>query len=327
MSVKTASQSQKTTKVNTKIGQKIMSSQLPKVRGSYREDADLSRTTWFRSGGAADILFKPADYEDLSDFFKAKSKDVPVLPLGVGSNLLVRDGGISGVVVRLGRGFTNIAIHNGFVDVGAGMLDTQLSSIAVDEGLDGLEFLAGIPGTIGGALRMNAGCYGTEMKDILEAAFVMDTEGKVHTMTPEDMGYKYRHCDVPAEWIFIGARLKAPAGDANAIRHKRDELMQAREESQPVRERTGGSTFANPDGHKAWELIDKAGCRGLTVGGAMMSEKHCNFMINTGNATSDDLETLGETVRERVKTTSGVDLRWEIQRVGSFLEQPLKKAA
>ena len=300
---------------------------LPKVRGTYREHADLSKTTWFRTGGCADVLYKPSDSEDLADFFKEKSGDVAILPLGVGSNLLVRDGGLDGVVIRLGRGFTNIAIHNGFIDVGAGMLDTQISEIACGEGLSGLEFLSGIPGTIGGALRMNAGCYGSEIKDVLEAAFVMDTKGKIHSMTPEDMGYGYRHCDLPAEWVFVGARFKAPSGDQAQIIAKREELLKSREESQPIREKTGGSTFANPEGHKAWELIDQAGCRGLVHGGAMVSEKHCNFLINANDATSSDLEELGEIVRDRVLKNSGVDLRWEIQRVGRFLEQSLKTAA
>lgn len=300
---------------------------LPNVRGTYREKADLSKTTWFRTGGCAEILYKPADCEDLSNFFKGKSQEVSTLPLGVGSNLLVRDGGIPGVVIRLGRGFTNIAIHSGFIDLGAGLLDTQVSQIAVEEGIDGLEFLAGIPGTIGGALRMNAGCYGTEIKDILEVAFVMDPNGKIHTMTPEDLGYSYRHCALPEDWVFIGARFKAPSGDSKQIQQRRDDLLKAREEAQPIRERTGGSTFANPDGYKAWQLIDQAGCRGFMIGGAQISEKHCNFMINIGDATSADLEELGNTVRDRVKTNSGIELKWEIQKVGRFLDQSLKKAA
>ena len=299
----------------------------PEVAGTVRENADLSKTTWFRTGGNAEILFRPSDSEDLSCFFKQKSQDLPVVPIGVGSNLLVRDGGIPGVVIRLGRGFTNIALHNGFIDVGAGMLDAQFSKIACEEGIKGLEFLSGIPGTIGGALRMNAGCYGTEIKDVLEAAFVMDPKGKLHALGLDDLGYTYRHCEIPQDWIFIGARFKAPVGDVKVITEKRNELLAKREETQPIREKTGGSTFANPEGHSAWKLIDQAGCRGLKVGGAMISEKHCNFMINYDKATSSDLEELGDIVKQRVLEASGIELRWEIQKVGRFLDQMVKKAA
>lgn len=305
----------------------VMLEKLPCVRGSYRADASLANTTWFRVGGTADILFKPSDYEDLSDFLKQKSKELEVTPLGVGSNLLVRDGGIAGVVVRLGKGFTNIAIHDGFLDVGAGVLDSTIAKIAAEEGLAGLEFFSGIPGTIGGALRMNAGCYGREVVDIIEAAFALDPKGKLHTLTKEDLGYTYRHCGLPEDWIFIGARFKAPTGDKAQIQSAMQTLMSQREETQPIREKTGGSTFANPLGHKAWELIDQAGCRGLRVGGAQVSEKHCNFLINFDNASAFDLEELGETVKNRVKLNSGIDLRWEIKRVGRFLDQALKQAA
>jgi UDP-N-acetylmuramate dehydrogenase len=305
----------------------LMIQELPLVRGQFRANASLANTTWFRVGGAAEVLFRPADYEDLSDFLKQKSKDLTVTTLGVGSNLLVRDGGISGVVVRLGKGFTNIAIHDGFIDVGAGVLDNIVAKIAAEEGLAGLEFFSGIPGTIGGALRMNAGCYGREVVDIIEVAFALDPKGKLHTLTKEDLGYTYRHCGLPEEWIFIGARFKAPAGDKQQIQTAMQTLLTQREETQPIREKTGGSTFANPSGHRAWELIDQAGCRGLIVGGAQVSEKHCNFLINFDNASAFDLEELGETVKNRVKLKTGIDLRWEIKRIGHFLDQELKKAA
>lgn len=300
---------------------------LPEVRGKYRENVSLAPTTWFRVGGAAETVFRPADYEDLSDFLKGKPNDVPVTPIGVGSNLLVRDGGVSGVVVRLGRGFTNIALHDGFLDVGAGVLDSTVAQLAATEGIKGLDFFCGIPGTIGGALRMNAGCYGTEVKDVLEAAFALDPKGKLHTLTLDDLGYGYRHCAVPKDWIFIGARFKAPAGNQKLIQESINTLLAQREETQPIRSKTGGSTFANPTGHSAWKLIDEAGCRGLKTGGAQVSEKHCNFLINFDNSTSFDLEELGETVKKRVKDKSGIDLRWEIQRIGSFLDQELKIAA
>ncbi len=300
---------------------------LPTVRGQYREKVSLAPTTWFRVGGEAETLFRPADYEDLGDFLKNKSSDISVITIGVGSNLLVRDAGIPGVIVRLGRGFTNMAIHDGFLDVGAGVLDNTIAKIAAEEGLKGLDFFCGIPGTIGGALRMNAGCYGTEVKDILEAAFVLDPKGKLHRLTTEDLGYTYRHCGLPADWTFIGARFKAPSGNKRMIQESIRRLLRQREETQPIRERTGGSTFANPTGHKAWELIDQAGCRGLKIGGAQISEKHCNFLINFDNATAFDLEELGEIVKKRVKDKSGIELRWEIQRVGRFLDQELKKAA
>ncbi|HBN22410.1 MAG TPA: UDP-N-acetylenolpyruvoylglucosamine reductase [Holosporales bacterium] len=300
---------------------------LPEVRGKYRENVPLAPTTWFRVGGPAETIFRPADYEDLGDFLKGKSNEVPVTPIGVGSNLLVRDGGVPGVVVRLGRGFTNIALHDGFLDVGAGVLDSTVAQLAAEEGIKGLDFFCGIPGTIGGALRMNAGCYGTEVKDVLEAAFVLDPKGKLHELTLDDLGYTYRHCGIPKDWIFIGARFKAPTGNQKIIQESINTLLAQREATQPIRSKTGGSTFANPVGHSAWKLIDEAGCRGLKVGGAQVSEKHCNFLINFDNATAFDLEELGETVKKRVKDKSGIELRWEIQRIGSFLDQELKIAA
>lgn len=288
---------------------------LPSVRGRYTEGAELSKLTWFRVGGPAEVLYKPADLEDLSFFLKHNSREIPILTIGVGSNLLVRDGGISGVVLRL-QGFNNIVVQGNEIEVGAGVLDRTLALVAQEEGLQNLEFLAGIPGTIGGALRMNAGCYGTEIKDILVSALAVDGQGKVHKLTPEDMGFSYRHCKIPQDWIFVGARFKAKSGDSQEIAARIENLLIEREDAQPVKSRTGGSTFANPEGYKAWELIDKAGCRGLKIGGAQVSEKHCNFLINTGDATAEDLEVLGEMVKARVLESSGIDLRWEIVRVG-----------
>ncbi|MGI4851799.1 MAG: UDP-N-acetylmuramate dehydrogenase [Janthinobacterium lividum] len=289
---------------------------LPRVRGRYSEDIDLSKLTWFRVGGSAQVLYKPADLEDLKFFLQNKPKDLPVLTLGVGSNLLVRDGGIPGVVIRLNKGFANILVKGTSIDVGAGMLDRTVSFISCQENLAGLEFLSGIPGTIGGALRMNAGCYGQEIKDCLEVAFAIDGQGKFQTLTPEDMGFQYRYCAIPEDWIFIGARLKTKPGSGDLIQARIEELLTEREKAQPVKTRTGGSTFANPEGFKAWQLIDQAGCRGLRRGGAQVSDLHCNFLMNTGEATAQDLEDLGEEVHKRVKQASGVDLSWEIKRVG-----------
>ncbi|AIL12699.1 UDP-N-acetylenolpyruvoylglucosamine reductase [Candidatus Paracaedimonas acanthamoebae] len=288
---------------------------LPSIRGRYTEGPELSRLTWFRVGGPAEVLYKPADLEDLSFFLKHKTKEIPALTIGVGSNLLIRDGGIPGVVVRL-QGFNNIVVQGNEIEVGAGVLDRTLALVAQEEGLQNLEFLAGIPGTIGGALRMNAGCYGIEIKDILVSALAVDNQGKIHKLTPEDMGFSYRHCKIPQDWIFVGARFKAKSGDSQEIAARMEKLLTEREDAQPVKSRTGGSTFANPEGYKAWELIDKAGGRGLKIGGAQVSEKHCNFLINTGDATAEDLELLGETIRARVLENSGIDLRWEIVRMG-----------
>lgn len=292
---------------------------LPKVRGKLREGAQLSKVTWFQVGGPADVMFRPADEADLADFLKAKPDDLPVTVIGVGSNLLVRDGGIRGVVIRLGRPFTTAEIRDGELHVGAGALDLNVAQIAQQAGLAGLEFLSGIPGTIGGALRMNAGAYGAEIKDVLISATAIDGKGNRHTVTPGDMNMSYRHCDLPEDWIFTSARLRGTPGDPQEIAKRMDDIQEARAGSQPIKSRTGGSTFANPLPDRAWEVIDAAGCRGLTIGGAQMSEQHCNFMINLGNATALDLEELGEEVRKRVKKHSGIDLRWEIRRIGERL--------
>jgi len=289
---------------------------LPKVRGRYLFDVPLAPTTWFRVGGPAQVTFKPADLQDLCFFLKNRPQSLPIHIIGVGSNLLVRDGGVEGVVIRLGQGFTNLYINETIVDVGAAVLDRHVADLSCSEGIAGLEFLCGIPGTIGGALRMNAGAYGSDMSQVLVHALAVDPKGEVHTLTPQELGLSYRHCSLPKDWIFIGARLKGQKGNAKEIGEKISSLLAERERTQPVKSRTGGSTFANPEGAKAWELIDKAGCRGLRHGGAMMSELHCNFMINTGDATASDLEDLGEDVRRRVLDSSGVDLRWEIERLG-----------
>lgn len=289
---------------------------LPAVRGRLSADADLGRVTWFGVGGPAEVLFKPADVDDLAAFLQGKPEDVPVTMLGVGSNLLVRDGGIPGVTVRLGREFAKAQVTDLDVTCGAGALDGNVARAAQDSGLTGLEFLSGVPGTIGGALRMNAGAYGAEMKDVVVGATALDGAGNLHDLSPEGLGFGYRTCAVPADWIFVAAQLKGRAGNAADIQARMDEIKNAREDTQPLRSKTGGSTFKNPEGLKAWQLIDAAGCRGLKIGGAQVSEKHCNFLINDGTATAADIENLGEEVRKRVKDHSGVDLAWEIRRIG-----------
>ncbi len=289
---------------------------LPAVRGRLTAGANLGSLTWFRVGGPADVLFKPADRDDLMAFLAAKPADVPVTVLGVGSNVLVRDGGIPGVVVRLGGPFALISVEDDVVTAGAGALDLNVSLTARDAGLAGLEFLRGIPGTIGGGLRMNAGAYGAEMRDVVLEASAIDPQGRIHRLLPDDLKFGYRFCGVPADWIFLAARLKGRPGDRAEIGARMAEIQKSRETTQPIKTATGGSTFANPPGAKAWELIDAAGCRGLVMGDAQVSEQHCNFLINRGEATAADLETLGETVRRRVKEQSGIELHWEIRRVG-----------
>jgi UDP-N-acetylmuramate dehydrogenase len=293
---------------------------LPPVRGRLVADAPLAPHTWFRVGGAAEVLFRPVDTADLAAFIAAKADDVPVTVIGVASNLLVRDGGIPGVVVRLGRGFAEVSVDGAEVTAGAGTLDLNVALTAQQASIAGLEFLSGIPGTVGGGLRMNAGAYGDELKDVLIEAQAIDPAGGVRTLRLADLGLAYRHCALPGEWIFVGARFRGTPGDPALVSRRIDEIRAAREGSQPVRARTGGSTFANPPGEKAWQLIDRAGCRGLTRGGAQVSEKHANFLINTGNATAADLEGLGEEVRRRVFARFGVTLEWEIRRVGRPLD-------
>jgi len=288
---------------------------LPKSRGRLTADAPLGPQTWFRAGGPAEVLFRPADVEDLASFLKALPAEVPVTVLGVGSNIVVRDGGIKGVVIRLMRGFTGIAVEGREVVAGAGAPDLNVALTARDHALAGLEFLSGIPGTIGGAFPTNAGAYGSELLQVLISAEAVDRSGNVRTVSASQLGLSYRHSTAPADWIFTSARLSATPGDQLAIARRIAEIDGARAESQP-RSRTGGSTFANPPGHKAWELIDGAGCRGLRIGGAQVSEKHTNFLINTGDATATDIESLGEEVRRRVFEQSGVRLEWEIRRIG-----------
>lgn len=289
---------------------------LPAVRGRYSENAVLANTTWFRVGGPAEVMFRPADLDDLADFLARRPADVPVTAIGVGSNLLVRDGGVPGVVIRLGRAFADIRAEGDCVIAGAGALDLNVAHVAAEAGIAGLEFLCGVPGTIGGALRMNAGAYGAEVKDVIVWAKALDPRGRRYCLTPDRLGLSYRHCGVPEGWLFTQARFQGRRGDKAAIARRMAEIQAERADSQPVRARTGGSTFANPKGHKAWELIDRAGCRGIKRGGAVVSEKHCNFLINTGDATAADIEGLGEEVRRRVFETSGITLEWEIRRIG-----------
>ncbi|MGB0630306.1 MAG: UDP-N-acetylmuramate dehydrogenase [Alphaproteobacteria bacterium] len=290
--------------------------QLPAVRGEISERASLAGITWFRTGGPAEVLFRPADVDDLRQFVTALDGDIDVTVLGLGSNAMIRDGGVPGVVIHIGKNFGNIAFDGDDVIAGAGALDVTVSRACRDRSLAGLEFLSGIPGTIGGALRMNAGAYGREIADVLVSAEALDPAGRLHELSHADFGFTYRHSAVDEDWIFLSARLAGTPGDRAKIDARMSEIAGDRKSSQPIQERTGGSTFKNPDGAKAWELIDAAGCRGLVVGDAMVSEQHCNFLINRGNATAHDLETLGEEVRRRVRAHSGVSLEWEIRRIG-----------
>lgn len=297
-------------------GKSTLIDRLPPVRGRLTAGAPLASMSWFRVGGPAEVLFKPADAEDLAVFLEAKPADLPVTVIGVGSNLLVRDGGVAGVVIRLGRGFAGVEVRQDRLHAGAGALDSTVAATAAQAGLGGLEFLSGVPGTIGGALRMNAGAYGREMKDVVVTVHVLDGQGGRHDLDTQALKFDYRRSGLPEGWIFVGAELAGTREEAPVIAARMEEIRARREESQPLRTRTGGSTFANPPGAKAWELIDRAGCRGLTRGGAQVSEKHCNFLINTGSASATDLEELGEEVRRRVLEVTGVTLHWEIRRIG-----------
>lgn len=290
---------------------------LPQVRGKLTANAPLAPLVWFKTGGAAHWLFEPADADDLAAFLGELDPAVPVMALGLGSNLIVRDGGWPGVVVRLGKALAKVAqTGDTILSCGGGASGILVSSTARDAGIAGLEFLRSIPGTVGGFVRMNGGAYGRETCDILVDCDVVLRSGERRTLDVADLHYSYRHSELPEGAIVIAARFKGQAGDPAAIQAEMDRIAESREASQPLRSKTGGSTFKNPDGHKAWQLVDAAGCRGLTVGGAQVSEKHTNFLINTGNATSADIEALGEEVRRRVKSNSGVELQWEIQRVG-----------
>jgi UDP-N-acetylmuramate dehydrogenase len=289
---------------------------MPRLRGRIEANVRMADLTWFRTGGPAQVLYAPADEEDLAYFLAGLDPAIPVLPVGVGSNLLVRDAGIAGVVVRLGRPFFEIRIEAFEIFAGAGVLDAKLAAAAAEAGIAGLAFYRGIPGAIGGALRMNAGAYGAETKDVLISCRGIDRRGKAQTYANTDMGFTYRHCSLAPDVIFTSALFAGRRGDPAAIQAEMAGITQTRQASQPVNSRTGGSTFKNPDGHKAWELIDIAGCRGLAVGDAQVSELHCNFLINRGHASAADIEALGEEVRARVFETSGVKLEWEIERVG-----------
>ena len=295
-----------------------LKSALPQLRGRLLANEPLSSLTWFRVGGPAQALFMPEDESDLAYLLANLPRDIAVTVIGLGSNLIVRDGGVAGVVVRLGRGFGETKIEpNNRVRAGAAVPDLRVAKAAQEAGIAGLAFLRGIPGAIGGALRMNGGAYGRETKDALIEARGVDRAGNIRSYTNAEMGFTYRHCGVPDDVIFTQALLEGMPGDPAAIAAEMDEITGKRETTQPVKSRTGGSTFKNPPGHKAWQLIDAAGCRGLIVGGAQVSELHCNFLINLGNATAADIESLGEEVRRRVKDNSGVTLEWEIKRIGA----------
>jgi len=299
-------------------------SRLPDVRGSLKADVPLAPYTWLRVGGAAEAFFMPKDEADLAHFLSSTPEDIPVQVLGVASNTLVRDGGVKGVVIRLGPAFGRVSTDGLRVAAGAAALDNKVAKVAAAAGIAGLEFYAGIPGTIGGALRMNAGCYGAETKDILKEVVAIDRRGRRCVMPLSEMGYSYRHCSAPKDLFFVEAVFEGKADVPADITARMDAITAKREDSQPIREKTGGSTFKNPDqtqsgGRGAWQVIDAAGGRGFRVGGAQMSEKHCNFMINTGDASAADLEKLGETMREMVKQSQGVDLEWEVRRIGEAL--------
>ncbi|BAM87966.1 UDP-N-acetylenolpyruvoylglucosamine reductase [Bradyrhizobium oligotrophicum S58] len=290
---------------------------MPELRGRLLANEILAPFTWFRVGGPAQVLFTPADADDLAYFLKHLPAELPVYVIGVGSNLIVRDGGVPGVVIRLApRAFGEVKADGDIVTAGTAALDKRVAEVAASANLAGLEFLFGIPGTIGGALRMNAGANGGETKDILVEAIAIDCRGETHRFNNADMKFTYRASGVDPALIFTAARFRGTPSSPEAIRSRMAEVQAHRETAQPIREKTGGSTFKNPPGHSAWKLVDAAGCRGFKVGGAQVSEMHCNFLINTGNATADDIETLGETVRERVKASSGIALQWEIKRIG-----------
>jgi UDP-N-acetylmuramate dehydrogenase len=290
---------------------------IPSVRGRLTPDAPLAPLVWFKSGGSAEWLFEPKDEDDLVDFLRDLDPGIPVMPLGLGSNLIVRDGGVPGVVIRLGKAFSAIdRVEETTLRCGGGASGILVSSTARDSGIAGLEFLRGIPGTVGGFVRMNGGAYGREVSDILVSARLALRSGEVVEWSLEQLGYTYRHSEVPPGAVVTEAVLRGTPGDPAAIGAEMDAIARAREESQPLRSRTGGSTFKNPPGHKAWALIDAAGCRGFRMGDAQVSEKHCNFLLNLGSATSAEIEALGEEVRRRVEAKTHINLEWEIQRVG-----------
>ncbi len=297
---------------------------LPQVRGSLKANVPLAPYSWLRVGGPAEVFFMPKDEADLAHFLSSTSADIPVQVLGVASNTLIRDGGVKGVVIRLGPSFAKVSCDGQKVTAGAAALDNKVAKVAAKNGIGGLEFYAGIPGTIGGALRMNAGCYGAETKDVLVEAVAVDRRGRREVLSVDDFGYRYRGSEAASDLIFTEAVFRGLPDTVEAVTERMKAITQKREESQPIREKTGGSTFKNPDpvtsgGRGAWQVIDAAGGRGFRVGGAQMSEKHCNFMINTGDATASDLEKLGEAMREKVRASEGVELEWEVKRIGVSL--------
>jgi len=298
---------------------------MPRVRGKLTADAPLAPLVWFKSGGAADWLFEPKDVVDLQGFLRDLDPATPMMALGLGSNLIVRDGGVPGIVVRLGKPFAwvdtvakRVFGIDDVLNCGGGASGILVSSMARDHGVAGLEFLRSIPGTVGGFVRMNGGAYGGEVKNIMTTCDVVLRNGDLVTLPVAELGYRYRHSELPEGAIVVAARFRGRPGEPDAIQAEMNRISASREASQPLRSKTGGSTFKNPEGEKAWALVEAAGCRGLTVGGAQVSEKHTNFLINTGDATSADIETLGEEVRTRVKAKSGIELQWEIQRVGAI---------
>jgi len=306
------------------FAQSTLLSRLPGVRGKLSANESLAGQSWFRVGGPAEVLFKPVDTEDIATFMAGCPADVPVTVIGVASNLIIRDGGVPGVVIRLGPDFARTTTEGTAVTAGAAALDMNVAKVAQTAGITGMAFLSGIPGSVGGGLRMNAGAYGGEFKDIVTTATAVTRRGQIVSLKNADFGFTYRHTAIDPTMIFTSAVLHGTSGDPAVILQEMQRIQSARGDTQPIREKTGGSTFANPDhdpqGRKSWQLVDAAGCRGLRVGGAQVSEKHCNFLINTGTATAADIENLGETVRRRVLETSGVELRWEIKRIGIPLE-------
>jgi UDP-N-acetylmuramate dehydrogenase len=294
--------------------------EMPVITGKLTENAPLAPLLWFKSGGPAEFLFEPKDVADLQGLLRQLDPAISVWPLGLGSNLIVRDGGMDGVTVRLGKPFTQVEqIDSVTLRCGGGASGILVSSKARDAGIAGLEFLRGIPGTVGGFVRMNGGAYGREVKDILVSCDVVMRTGELETLAADDLAYSYRHSELPDGAVVVSAIFRGTPGDPAVIGAEMNRIAAEREASQPLRSKTGGSTFKNPDGHKAWQLVDEAGCRGLQIGGAQVSEKHTNFLLNLGDATSADIEALGEEVRRRVKEKSGVELQWEIQRVGKTL--------
>jgi len=294
-----------------------LAARMPNLRGRLVANFPLSSITWFRVGGPAQVLFTPADEADLAYFLAHAPADLPVIVLGLGSNLLVRDGGVPGVVIRLGKGFSEIQVEPDCrLRAGTAVPDVKVARAAAEAGIAGLAFYRGIPGSIGGALRMNAGAHGSETKDVLVEARAVDRQGNIHVLSLAEMGFRYRHCSISKDWIFTEAVFQGRPGDKAEILEQMEAVAPYREENQPTPERTGGSTFKNPPGHSAWKLIDAAGCRGLRIGGAKVSGMHCNCLINDNDATAEDIERLGETVRARVKATSGIELQWEIVRLG-----------